>query len=164
MTSFLVRLNFTYDLKWFILKLHCIYSLYYLVLPCSLALCAAIVQFYFTYFLLYLVLHCISDLCAAIGSFCCSDTKLHALTTPTELVAATAYRHPTFINIQWWRSCSVHTLSTVDPPALPCPHRVHPTNQALQTCPYRKSSHQYAKPYDPVTSFSLDYLPLQYIL
>ena len=70
---------------------------------------------------------------------------------------ATASHHLPPINIQWWRSRSVRPPSTVDPPVLPCPYQLHPTNQSCQACPSRPFLNQHTKCYEP-------YLPLQSIL
>ena len=71
------------------------YYLYYLVLRCSLDLCAAILKLYHKYSLYYPVLRVSSYLCAAyLYYFAARIQILRALAAPTQLVPATTSRRP----------------------------------------------------------------------
>ena len=124
-------------------------------------MCAAIVQLYNMYSIYYLAIRVISDLCAAYLYYY-DDLKqtLQTLVALTQLVAATYYGRPLPLKSQGWLSCSAHLPSTVNPPALPCLHWVHPTNQDWQACPSKPFWNQHAKCCDPVQYFSSDYLPI----
>ena len=133
------------------------YYLYYLELRCSLDLCAAMVQLYRMYSLCYLVPRVSSNLCAAYLYYFDAVKKiLRTLAAPTQLVPATTSFRPPPLKIQQWRSHSGRPPSTVDPPALPCPHRFHPTDQDCQAWPSKPIFNQQAKCCEP-------YLPLQAI-
>ena len=60
---------------------------------------------------------------------------LRALAAPTQLVLATASCRLLTLTSQWRRSCYHCPPSTVNPPAMPRPHWVHPTDKACQACP-----------------------------
>ena len=138
------------------------YYLYYPVLLFSLYLCAAIVQLYRTYSLYYLVLRV--SLCAVYLYYSAALTQiLRALASTTQFVPSTASCCPPPIKRLWWRSLSVQPPSTINPPAMPCPHRVHPTDKACQTWPSKPFSNRHAKQCEIVSSFSSDYLTLQAI-
>ena len=102
----------------------------------------------------YLILRVSYDFCAAYLYYFSNLTKiLRSLEVPMQLVPATASCRPSPIKIQWWHSCSGRPPATVDPPALPCPHRFHLTDQA---CPSKPFLNQHV-------NLCETYLPLQFI-
>ena len=109
------------------------------------------------HYLYYIVLHSSSCLCAAYLYYFSALTQIIcSLAAPKQLVTATASRRPPLLNSHWWRSSYSCPPSTVDPLALPCPHRVHPTDQACQAFPSKPFFNHHDKCCEP-------YLPLQFI-
>ena len=61
------------------------------------------------------------------GLFCCSDKNTPHPCSTNAIGGIHRFLPP--LNIQWWLSCSSRPPSSVDPPAMSCPHRVHPADQ-----------------------------------
>ena len=88
--------------------------------------------------------------------FSALKTIFCALAAPTQLVQVTVSCRPPPLKSQWWRSHSGRLPLTVNLPALPCPHRLHLTNQSWQSFPSKPFFNQHAKCCEL-------YLPLQSI-
>ena len=69
---------------------------------------------------------------------------------------ATASCRPPPLKSQWWLSRSGRRPSTINPPALPCTHRFHLTDQA---CPSKTFFNQHAKCCEPYLPFQVIFEP-----
>ena len=130
------------------------YSLCYLLLRCSLYVCAAIVQLYYTYSFYYVVLGVSSDLCAAYLYYFADPTQIMCvIESPTQWLPSTASHHYSLLKNQWWLFRSGCLPSTVNPPAHPCLHQVYLAIRACQACPSKPLLNQHANRCEPFPPF-----------